>query len=128
LFLNPQEEAAMRIWMRCVLTVVIVAVAPTLTGVVAQEYDDAPDGCCWIHFWNEAGFMGDDDIIYGPGEWPDATDWETQVGSLKVGECATVNVWTEEQFEGESHSFKAGAQLTDFAASYVNSMKMSCDG
>ena len=97
------------------------------TGAFAQDGMNEPEGCCWIHLWEEAAFLGDDYVVSGPGEWSEQGDWGDTINSLEVGSCATVQAWTSEGFEGEPYEFEAGEQEPDFPADRISSMKMTCD-
>jgi hypothetical protein len=87
---------------------------------------DEPDGCCWVHFWEQGGFVGDDNVIEGPGEWPDGVGVPT--GSLTTGACTTVTLWPQEEYQGEPVEYGPGEQVPELPFADVNSMKLTCEG
>lgn len=112
----------LRVWIVC-----LVALSLPGTFALSQDGMDEPDGCCWIHLWEEAAFMGEDYVVGGPGEWPDQGEWGDSINSLEVGSCATVQAWTDGDYQGEPAEFEPGRQEPDFPGGQIASMKMTCD-
>jgi hypothetical protein len=96
-------------------------------SVLSQDAGlDSPEGCCWAHFWGEGGFVGEDNVIYGPDEWPDGVDGPT--GSLVTGSCATVTLWPQGDYQGDPAQYAPDQQVPDLPFATVGSMKMTCEG
>jgi hypothetical protein len=93
-------------------------------GVFSQEDDAEADGCCWVHFYEQGGFEGEDDRRDGPGEWADLAE---DVGSLRCGACANATVWQNEDYDGESVTLLPGEARSSFDWGKVGSMKITCD-
>lgn len=93
-------------------------------GALAQEDDADADGCCWVHFYEQGGFEGEDNRIDGPGDWPELAE---TVGSLRSGACANVTLWLNQEFDGESVTLVQGEARSSFEWGNVGSMKISCD-
>ena len=104
--------------------ILVAAIGWSATTAFSQSGMDEPEGCCWLHGWEEAGFMGGDSVLRGPGEWP---SWDDQFHSVEVGSCAKVTVWLEEEFKGESLELLTGEQRTEFDGDRYKSMKMACE-
>ena len=108
------------------LPVLALAVGAILVvgGLRSQEDDEDADGCCWVHFYEQGGFEGEDDRLDGPGDWPDLGE---QVGSLRAGGCANVTVWQNEEYDGENITLVPGEARSSFELGEVGSMKIACD-
>lgn len=114
---------------RMILFATVLSGAAMLSsiGVLSQDPGlDSPDGCCWAHFWGEGGFVGEDNVIYGPGEWPDGVDGPT--ASLVTGDCANVTLWPQGDYQGDPAQYAPGQQVPDLPFAPVGSMKMMCEG
>jgi len=83
-----------------------------------------PEGGCWLRGWEEAGFMGADSVIEGPGEWP---DWDAEFYSIEVGADAEVTLWLQSDYQGEAPALVSGEKRSEFDSSQYGSMKMVCD-
>lgn len=88
---------------------------------------------CAVHLFDGDNFdaSDDNDIIRGPGDFatlknlPGATtDWAAEADSLKVGSGATVQIWSQENFQGDSKTYQPGSQ--DGSVMEFRSMKISC--
>ena len=88
---------------------------------------------CYVHLFDDDNFADENDIVYGPGKWsnlrglPGATevDWGGESDSLKVGPAATVKVWANENFQGDSQTFEPGTEMPKLAAEF-RSMEITC--
>jgi hypothetical protein len=97
-------------------------------GVFSQDTGmDEPEGCCWVHFWGEAAFVGEDNVVDGPGEWPNGLD-EVPTGSFTTGACATVTLWPQADYQGEPVEYGPEQQVPELPFAQVGSMKMTCEG
>jgi hypothetical protein len=114
----------MRIRLAFIVLALGTAAAWSTVGVFSQDGTDEPDGCCWLMGWEEASFMGSDYVVRGPGEWP---RWDEEFGSIEVGSCAKVTVWSEASFKGESVELLQGEKRDEFDSDRYESMKMTCD-
>jgi hypothetical protein len=109
------------------LVALLVLPALSIDRVASQDTGmDEPEGCCWVHFWGEAGFVGEDNVIDGPGEWPDGV--EVPTGSLTTGACATVVLWSSGNYEGETVEYASEQQVPELPFADVGSMQMTCEG
>ena len=113
---------------RIPLLVILLALSTlSVDRISSQDIGmDEPCGCCWVHFWGEAAFMGEDNVIDGPGEWPDGV--EVPTGSLTTGACATVTLWSQANYKGEPAEYGSEQQVPDLPFADVGSMKMTCEG
>ena len=93
-----------------------------------------PGDGCYIHLFVNDNFDSSDtdDIIVGPGEFANLRnlsgaaddDWGDEMDSLKVGSAATVQVWEDEGFQGNTQTLQPGTEQPD--AVEFSSMKISC--
>lgn len=90
---------------------------------------------CFIHFFDGEDFDETDDNfkLTEPGEYenlgdlPGADkDWTDEADSFKIGDSASVTIFTEENFEGESQDLDPGTEVADADDEPV-SLKMTCD-
>jgi hypothetical protein len=95
-----------------------------------------PNGC-YVTVFDRVGFRGIGDVWNGPGRWASLEDfrqtrrdgWRNRIRSLRVGHTATVTVFTDVDFRGESRQFPAGsehAQLDATISARVESLEISC--
>lgn len=81
-----------------------------------EEGDDDVAKGCFIELFDGDNFKDDSIKVNGPAEYsdlsdlPDANgmDWTDEADSFKVSKDATVTVWTETNFEGDSTVYDAG--------------------
>lgn len=99
-----------------------------------SQTGEGGDGC-FIHFFDGDDFDENDDNfkLTEPGEYeslkdlPGADqDWSDEADSLKVGESASVTVYSEENFEGDSQDLDPGTEQPD-ADLAPQSLKMTCE-
>jgi hypothetical protein len=95
-----------------------------------------PNGC-YVTVFDQPGFRGIGDVLNGPGRWPSLEGlrqtrrdgWRNQIRSLLVGKAATVTVFTDADFRGESRQFAAQSdhpQLEDSFSGRIESLQLSC--
>ncbi|WP_156338822.1 hypothetical protein [Chondromyces crocatus] len=75
---------------------------------------------CWVQIWEDKNFKDDTVLLCGPGRWShlralpgEHEDWHDEIESLMVGSDATVIVWGDENFQGPSAEYHAGAKRAD---------------
>ena len=95
-----------------------------------------PNGCYALIF-DQPTFLGAGDVINGPVRWPTLTNipetqqatWDDRIRSLRVGPAATLTVYTEREFKGQSREFAAGteiSQLDSAPSSSIKSLALVC--
>lgn len=93
------------------------------------------DDACFIHLFDGDNFDDTDDNfkLTEPGKYetladlPGADrDWTDEADSLKVGDSATVTIYSEENFEGTSQDLDPGSEHAD-VDDEPRSLEMSCD-
>ena len=100
----------------------------------SQAYCNNP---CWAWVYEEPNFKGENDILCGPfkrgdlKELPGAhrKNWSDDIGSIRVGPRATLRVWEDDGFQGESFFLDAGmavANLEDSHQEEIESMELFC--
>ncbi len=96
--------------------------------------EEGGDGC-FIHFFDGDDFDENDDNfkLTEAGEYenlenlPGADqDWTDEADSLKVGESASVTIFSEENFEGDSQDLEPGTEQAGVDLE-PQSLKMTCD-
>jgi hypothetical protein len=119
----------------------LLFIAITLTscgGPPARVQLPAPNpGGCYVIVYDRPEFHGMGDVWNGPGRWsslevlrhtrPDG--WRNRIRSLRVGRAATVTVFTESDFRGESSEFAAQtdhAHLDQRFSGRIQSLQLSC--
>lgn len=100
-----------------------------------DDNDTKPDNSkdsCYVQLYDGDNFTDDTFKLKGPGKFkslknlPGADkDWDDEADALKVGSSATVTIYSEENFEGESKELKGGAEEPDLAFE-PRSIKISC--
>ena len=97
----------------------------------AAESDDE----CFIHLFDGDNFDESDDNfqLTEPGDYENLADlpgadkdWTDEADSLKVGQSATVTIYSEEGFEGQSQDLDPGTELAD-VDDEPQSLKMTCN-
>lgn len=97
--------------------------------------NDQGNGDCYVHLFDEDDFDESDDHfrLVEPGRYGDMSDlpgatqdWGGEADSLKVGPGATVTIWSEEDFQGDSRTYEAGEQDGDLPIE-ARSIELSCD-
>lgn len=95
-----------------------------------------PNGC-YVMFYEQPDFRGANDLLNGPGKWPaleelretNYPDWENRISSLRVGRIATLTVFADPGFRGDSEHYAAGgdhATLRPPLSDHVESLQVSC--
>jgi Beta/Gamma crystallin len=74
---------------------------------------------CYIDVWRKANFEGETIRIEGPGEYPTLNfvqgDWGDRIGSLRVGPCAFVIAYRDENFGSRQLTFGPDDEVADLA-------------
>jgi hypothetical protein len=110
---------------RTILGTLGIAVVLVAGFALSQDgLGSEPEGGCWLRGWEEAGFMGSDSAIEGPGEWP---DWDSEFQSIEVGGDADVMLWLKSDYQGEAVTLISGEKRSEFDSAAYRSMKMVCD-
>ena len=76
-------------------------------------------------------------VINGPVRWPMLTGipeaqqetWDDRIHSLRIGPAATLTVYTEREFKGDTRQFTAGTaipQLDTALSSTIKSLALAC--
>jgi hypothetical protein len=95
-----------------------------------------PNNGCFVHLYDDDNFSTADDnfVLTQPGSYtnldnlPGANQsWTDEADSFKVGSAATVTVYDEENFEGNSKTYQPGSEEPS-ADIEPSSLKMSCSG
>lgn len=90
---------------------------------------------CFVHLFDGDDFDETDDNfkLTEPGRYgnleklPDATkDWDGEPDSLRVGEGATVTIWSEKDFGGDSKTYESGDEEGRLPQE-VRSLELTCD-
>lgn len=78
------------------------------------------DSGCYVHLFDDENFENENIMVKGPGRFANLSnlpgtnkDWTDEAGSFKVGPSATVQIWTETNFEGRSRTYQPGSQVSD---------------
>ena len=92
----------------------------TASGAIADCGD------CWVHVFDDKNYDVTDDNhkICGPGKWPNLRNlagatkitWGDEIESLKLGPRATVIVWRDENYTGQSVTFNPGSAIPSLKA------------
>lgn len=92
---------------------------------------------CWVWMFPQPGLKGEHDVaVAGPIalsslHTPAGLDWHNKAESLIVGPKATVTVYENQDFRGESKVFAPGAQIGHLRKEgkliqSIDSLKISC--
>ena len=118
--------------------------AQTTANANQQAASGAPGNCgdCWVHVFDDKNYDTTDDnhMICGPGKWPNMRNlagatkiiWGDQIESLKIGPRATVIVWANENYTGESVTFNSGSAIPSLKATNptlsdnISSIEIKC--
>jgi hypothetical protein len=95
-----------------------------------------PNGC-YVIVYEGADFRGVGDVFNGPGRWrrlhpltqTNETNWRNRIRSLHVGSLATVTVFTDEDFRGESQRLSSATdhpRLDARVSGRVESLEIAC--
>jgi hypothetical protein len=102
---------------------------PTTANANLQAAPGATGDCadCWVHVFDDKNYDVTDDNhkICGPGKWPNLRNligaakisWGDEIESFKLGPRATVIVWSNENYTGESVTFNPGSTIPSLKAS-----------
>ena len=95
-----------------------------------------PNGC-YVMLYERPNFQGIGDVLDGPGEWQTLKrlphpreDWAGRIRSLRVGAAATITVYTDAFFAGESQRFSSGTDHPILGAPLsgrIESLVMQCE-
>lgn len=114
--------------------------APSEPPVASSSAPDAsdkgtgPGNGCSVHLFDDDNFDETDDnfILSEAGKYenlsnlPGASkDWTDEADSIRVGADATVTVWSDPLFQGQSTTFEPGSEHPDLD-SEPSSLEMSC--
>jgi hypothetical protein len=91
-----------------------------------------PNGC-YVMVYDQPGFRGVGDLWNGPGRWAtldglrqtNQEGWRNRIRSLRVGSAATVTVYTDANFKGESRQF-AHPHLDPTFSGRIESVQLAC--
>jgi hypothetical protein len=93
-----------------------------------------PDGC-FVQVWDQPRFVGASDFINGPRRYatlqdlPGRHNWANRIHSLKLGDSASVTVWSEDHFRGTPVNFTEDSQEPQRSAAVapkIGSLSISC--
>jgi hypothetical protein len=96
-----------------------------------------PNGC-FVMVFDQPGFRGIGDVWNGPGRWStlegqrrtNPRGWRNQIRSIRVGTAATVSVFTDPDFGGDSRQLSANtdhAQLDAVFSAQIESLRLECN-
>jgi hypothetical protein len=122
--------------MRFLVLLLFVAVGCGRAPVRVPLPAPNPNGC-YVMVFDQPGFRGVGDVWNGPGRWPSLEGlvrtrpdgWRNQIRSLHVGSTATVKVFTDSGFKGESREFSSNtddAQLDQALSERIESVQLTC--
>jgi hypothetical protein len=97
-----------------------------------------PDGC-HVFVYEQAEFSGARYVLNGPRRFRTLNstlgagepDWNNRIRSLRVGEAATLTLFTETSFSGRSMRFRSSTvhpQLEPAFAGHIQSAVLECSG
>ena len=95
--------------------------------------DQGTNNGCYIHLFDGDDFDSTDtnNVINGSGRFatltnlPGATtDWNGEMDSFKVGSAATVQVWDDENFTGDTQTYGPNTEQPD--ADEFSSVEIGC--
>lgn len=80
------------------------------------ENPEEGDGDCYIKLFDGDNFKDDHITVEGPAEYTDLSnlpnaddkDWTDEADSFKISKGASVTVWSETEFKGDSTVYEAG--------------------
>jgi hypothetical protein len=92
-----------------------------------------PNGC-YVQVWDAPNNAGLGDYINGPAklvqlqDLPGQRSWRNKIRSLRVGPAASVTVWSDENFGGNSLRLVEVEymQLPDALSGKIESMQIAC--
>ncbi len=95
-----------------------------------------PNGC-YVMVFEQPEFSGSGDVLNGPGKWASLDGlrqtnhdgWRNRIRSLRTGHIATVTVYTDEGFNGESRRFgpdTSRAQVDASLSARIESLELTC--
>jgi hypothetical protein len=103
-------------WRRMRLRLLILLVIPTLccaaSSVRAGLPAPNPNGC-FVFVYDRPNYEGARDVLNGPGRWQtldglaqtSEQSWRNRIRSLRVGNAATLTVYSDGSFTGASERF-----------------------
>jgi Peptidase inhibitor family I36 len=117
------------------LTVLLLAASPP-AGPLSALQSPNPNGC-YVYVYENAEFAGARYVFNGPARFrtlkrtlsEGELSWDNRIRSLRVGEAATVTVFTETSFAGRSTRFTAGTahpRLEPAFAGHIQSAVLEC--
>lgn len=104
-----------------------------LLSCAKNDNVEDPDGDeCYVQLFDGDNYTDDNIIVKGPGEFADLSklpgaykNWDDEADSFKSGKNTTVTFYSEPNFEGESVTYKNGAQ--EPSIDEPRSMKIVCN-
>jgi hypothetical protein len=77
-------------------------------------------GDCYVDIWRDANFEGERLRIHGPAEYPhlrfEQDDWGDEIGSLRVGPCALVLAYRDQNFKDKMITLGPNDEVADLRA------------
>ena len=118
------------------MVVALVSCAPTVTRSVVLAPN--PNGC-YVIVYDQAGFSGARQVVNGPARLSTLkltstgvdSDWSNRIRSLRVGEAATLTIYTDPSFAGRSMRLPARTTQDQFESAFsghVQSAVLECGG
>jgi hypothetical protein len=98
----------------------------------------APDpGGCYVIVYEQPEFRGIRDVLNGPGRWPvleelrqtNERSWQNRIRSLRIGKTATVTVYTDSDYTGDSKQFDPSSEhprLERTISGQIESLQIRC--
>jgi hypothetical protein len=110
-----------------------VSASMKMVNVVQSSSTKSTNASCYIHFFYSDNFKDTNHIVYGPGKWSNlqnlpgagGVDWEGEIGSFKIGPTATVRIWEDKNFHGNSQILGPGTEIANFDDALA-SIKITC--
>lgn len=95
-----------------------------------------PQGC-YVMVYDQPQFRGIGDVLNGPGRWPtleglrqtNEKSWRNRIRSLQVGRAASVTVYTDAAYAGDSRQFDPKSEhprLEPTISGQIESLQLRC--
>jgi hypothetical protein len=120
------------------LVPIVLAAAVSCARPIVDAWPAAPNpNGCYVTVFDAPQFVGVRDVWNGPGRWPTLDGlqrtrrqgWRDQIRSLHVGPAATVTLFTESGFRGNSVRMNANTSQPELDAKFsgrIESLELTC--
>ncbi|MFA5565552.1 MAG: hypothetical protein WC184_07275 [Acidimicrobiia bacterium] len=108
----------------------------TTTSDAESSNGDSSNGDgCWVHLYDDDNFKETDDNfrLTEPGRYSDLSnlpgadkDWDDEADSIRVGDSATVTLWSKRDFQGNKLELGSGDEVADLDDE-PESLELVCD-